>query len=106
MDNSKSTKVENVPTFQHGDLASPPTEPPVRIRTIIAVIAVNFAVFGQTISLVGSGFLAQTMAGLLGDTSKAVWFIKRQTFGDGNGSWLYRTRLQFQAASSSREQAT
>ncbi|KIW16356.1 hypothetical protein PV08_06407 [Exophiala spinifera] len=56
-----------------GDGPAPP-KVHVHMGTVVAVIAVNFALFGQLVSLVGSGFLAQTMATALGDTSKAVWF--------------------------------
>ncbi|KAK0391873.1 hypothetical protein NLU13_1371 [Sarocladium strictum] len=70
----QNEKVETRPGSPRAESELSPVEAQVHIRTIIAIIAVNFALFGQMVSLVGSGFLAQTMATFLGDASKAVWF--------------------------------
>ncbi|WAO91432.1 MFS domain-containing protein [Fusarium falciforme] len=46
----------------------------VHVKTWIVVICVNFAYFSQLTAVIGSGFLAQPIAQLLGGASQTMWF--------------------------------
>ncbi|CAH0015650.1 unnamed protein product [Clonostachys rhizophaga] len=64
--------------YHHGELQPSTVEEEasssrVDPKAIIAMIAINFIVFAQIISIIGSGMLAVQMIGLLGDPSKATW---------------------------------
>ncbi|PVH69717.1 MFS general substrate transporter [Cadophora sp. DSE1049] len=77
-----STKTDSV-TFQHAEALtetktsesylSVPDKIGIHAKTIFAVLAIDFIVFGQLMAVLGSGILAQQTTGLFGDTTKAVW---------------------------------
>ncbi|KAM6506698.1 hypothetical protein FSOLCH5_013673 [Fusarium solani] len=46
----------------------------VHMKTWIVVTCVNFAYFSQLTAVIGSGFLAQSIAQLLGGASQTMWF--------------------------------
>ncbi|KAJ6038236.1 siderophore iron transporter [Penicillium canescens] len=55
---------------------SAPEEPTTHVnsKTIICLVAINITYMAQFISLIGSGFLAQSMAQIVGGTNKTVWY--------------------------------
>ncbi|KAL2782938.1 major facilitator superfamily domain-containing protein [Aspergillus keveii] len=46
----------------------------VRVKTALVVASIHFVYFAQLVAIVGSGFLAQSMAQLLGGSDQVVWF--------------------------------
>ncbi|CAH0020301.1 unnamed protein product [Clonostachys rhizophaga] len=52
----------------------PTTGVKVHLKTFIVVICINLVYFSQITAIIGSGFLAQPIAALVGGTSQTMWF--------------------------------
>ncbi|KAJ6076990.1 siderophore iron transporter [Penicillium canescens] len=61
---------------QSATALSAPEEPTTHVnsKTIICLVAINITYMAQFISLIGAGFLAQSMAQVVGGTNKTVWY--------------------------------
>ncbi|KAM6508348.1 hypothetical protein FALCPG4_018221 [Fusarium falciforme] len=62
----------------HSSINAPwaPGEPATRIgsKTIICLVAINLIYLAQLSSVIGSGFLAQSMSQVVGGTGQTVWY--------------------------------